>query len=117
MLIFSVFPGNDFDDDDFPLFRRFFPGGINSVRGYEARTLGPKDENGSEYGGSKQLVNNFEIIFPIISSAGLKGVVFYDIGEAFDDDESIWEAPELENKKTNHKIFKISFKFIYSNKL
>ena len=30
-----------------------------------------------------------EIIFPIFSSAGLKGVVFYDIGEAFDDDESI----------------------------
>jgi outer membrane protein insertion porin family len=81
--------GETLDDDEFPLFRRYFPGGINSVRGYEARTLGPKDENGSEFGGSKQLVNNLEIIFPIISSAGLKGVVFYDIGEAFDDDESI----------------------------
>lgn len=84
--------GSTFDDDTFPLFRRFFPGGINSVRGFESRTLGPKDENGNEYGGSKQFVNNFEIIFPILNSAGLKGVVFYDIGQAFDDDQSIkWD--------------------------
>jgi outer membrane protein insertion porin family len=84
--------GSTFDDDTFPLFRRFFPGGINSVRGFESRTLGPKDENGNEYGGSKQFVNNFEIIFPILNSAGLKGVVFYDIGQAFDDNQSIkWD--------------------------
>jgi outer membrane protein insertion porin family len=81
--------GDTFDGDTFPLFRRYFPGGINSVRGFKNRSLGPKDANGNEYGGSKELVNNLEIIFPIISSAGLRGVVFYDIGEAFDDDKSI----------------------------
>ena len=74
---------------DFPLFRRFFPGGINSVRGYEDRTLGPKDEDGNEYGGSKQIVNNLELIFPLVNSAGLKGVVFYDFGQAYDDNEDI----------------------------
>ena len=77
------------DDDPFPLFKRFFPGGINSVRGYRNRTLGPEDENGREYGGSKQVVNNLELIFPLINSAGFRGVVFYDIGQAFDDNESI----------------------------
>jgi outer membrane protein insertion porin family len=81
--------GNSYNGDPFPLFKRYFPGGINSVRGYKARTLGPVDENGNEFGGSKELVNNWEIIFPIISSAGLKGVVFYDAGEAFDDNEII----------------------------
>ena len=81
--------GETFDDDPFPLFRRFFPGGINSVRGFEIRTLGPKDANGNEFGGSKQLVNNLEIIFPLVQSAGLRGVIFYDLGEAFDDDQSI----------------------------
>jgi outer membrane protein insertion porin family len=81
--------GETFDDDPFPLYRRYFPGGINSVRGFKNRTLGPKDERGNEYGGSKQLVNNVELIFPLINSAGLKGVVFYDIGQSFDDDESI----------------------------
>ncbi|WKZ56821.1 MAG: outer membrane protein assembly factor BamA [Bdellovibrionota bacterium] len=75
--------------DPLPLFRRFFPGGINSVRGFESRTLGPKDEDGNEYGGSKELVNNVEVIFPLINSAGLRGVAFYDVGEAFDDDKSI----------------------------
>jgi outer membrane protein insertion porin family len=81
--------GETFDDEDFPLYKRYFPGGINSVRGYDNRSLGPTDEQGNEYGGSKQLVNNLELIFPLVSSAGLKGVVFYDVGEAFDDNESI----------------------------
>lgn len=81
--------GETFNDESFPLFRRFFPGGINSVRGFRLRTLGPRDDEGNEFGGSKQLVSNFELIFPIIQSAGLRGVVFYDIGDAFDDDESL----------------------------
>lgn len=81
--------GETFGDDTFPLFKRFFPGGINSVRGYESRELGPKDENGDEYGGSKQLVSNFELIYPLVQSIGLSGVVFYDVGNAFDDETSI----------------------------
>lgn len=81
--------GESFNDDPFPLFKRFFPGGINSVRGYDSRELGPKDEEGNEYGGNKQLVTNFEMIFPIVESFGLNGVAFYDIGNAFDDGESI----------------------------
>ena len=32
--------GETFDDDRFPLIRRFFPGGINSVRGFDAFELG-----------------------------------------------------------------------------
>lgn len=85
----SVGYGESFDDEPFPLFKRYFPGGINSVRGYKNRTLGPKDENGNEYGGAKEFVNNLEVIFPLINSAGFKGVVFYDAGNAFDDDETI----------------------------
>lgn len=81
--------GESLNDDPFPLFRRFFPGGINSVRGYRNRTLGPQDINGKYYGGSKQLVNNLEMIFPLLNSAGFKGVVFYDFGQAYDDNQSI----------------------------
>ncbi len=81
--------GESLNDDPFPLYRRFFPGGINSVRGYRNRTLGPQDDEGNYYGGSKQLVNNVEMIFPLINSAGFKGVVFYDVGQAYDDDQSI----------------------------
>jgi outer membrane protein insertion porin family len=81
--------GKSNNDEPFPLFNRYFPGGINSIRGFRVRKLGPKDENGSVYGGSKQLVNNLELIFPIATNAGFKGVLFYDVGNAFDDDESI----------------------------
>jgi outer membrane protein insertion porin family len=80
--------GQSLNDDPFPLYRRFFPGGINSVRGYQNRTLGPADINGQEYGGSKQFINNVELIFPLVTSAGLRGVVFYDVGQAYDDNEA-----------------------------
>lgn len=80
--------GKSLNDDAYPLFKRFFPGGINSVRGYESRSLGPK-EGDSEYGGSKQFVNNAELIFPLINSAGIKGVFFYDMGQAYDDNQSL----------------------------
>jgi outer membrane protein insertion porin family len=86
---FKLGYGQSFNDDPFPLFRRYFPGGINSVRGYKDRTLGPTDDQGHEYGGSKQVVDNLELIFPLVNSAGLKGVVFYDVGQAYDDDETM----------------------------
>jgi outer membrane protein insertion porin family len=81
--------GDSFNDNKLPLYVRYFPGGIDSVRGYEARKLGPTDDSGSRFGGSKQLVANFELIFPMLASAGLKGLVFYDTGEAFDDSTSL----------------------------
>ncbi len=81
--------GERIDGDRFPLFQRFFPGGINSLRGFDARRVGPRDENGGYFGGSKQLIMNFEIIFPLVPSVGLSGVAFYDMGNAYDDDETI----------------------------
>lgn len=73
----------------FPLYRRFFPGGINSNRGYDARRIGPKDARGQVYGGSSELLLNFDLIFPLVESVGLRGLVFFDAGNAFDDNESI----------------------------
>ena len=83
---------------EIPLFERFFPGGINSVRGYRARSLGPREpvfdpENNvvdtTPVGGSTQLINNNELIFPIVEQLGLRGVIFFDIGNAFRHDEGI----------------------------
>jgi len=34
-------------------------------------------------GGNKQVIFNFELEFPIFEKAGIKGVVFYDTGNAF----------------------------------
>jgi len=80
--------------EELPLFERYFPGGINSLRGYDPRSLGPLEEycdnTGNErncfeesVGGSQQLIVNNEVIFPIFSEAGLKGVMFVDSGNAW----------------------------------
>lgn len=80
--------------EELPLFERYFPGGISTVRGFRVRTLGPRErvrdsqtdtelETFEEIGGSQQLIINNELIFPIANDAGLKGVVFFDAGEAF----------------------------------
>ena len=77
---------------ELPLFERYFPGGINSIRGFATRTLGPREPifnaQGQEIqsdpiGGSLQLIVNNEIIFPIVEQLGLKGVVFFDAGNAW----------------------------------
>ncbi|MEW6614244.1 MAG: outer membrane protein assembly factor BamA [Thermodesulfobacteriota bacterium] len=74
---------------ELPLFERFFLGGINSLRGFKAYSVGPKDPaTGDVIGGNKQLLFNIEYIFPLYKKAGIKGVVFFDAGNAFDDNEN-----------------------------
>jgi outer membrane protein insertion porin family len=72
---------------ELPLFERYFPGGINSVRGFADRSLGPK-EDGDVVGGDKQAIANVEIHFPIAEQFGLRGLAFFDIGQAFKESES-----------------------------
>jgi outer membrane protein insertion porin family len=83
-------------NSDLPLFERYFLGGINSVRGFADRTLGPRapskcDDQGLNckstdvIGGDKALVLNTEILFPIMEQYGVRGVAFFDIGNAFND--------------------------------
>ena len=67
-----------------PLFERFFLGGPYSVRGFESRSLSPKDPNTGELvGGNKELVVNLEYTFPLVSEIGFKGVLFIDLGNAW----------------------------------
>ncbi|MGD0075455.1 MAG: outer membrane protein assembly factor BamA [Candidatus Binataceae bacterium] len=83
---------------ELPLYERFFPGGINSVRGYEFYSLGPRvvihEPNGMPLayeptGGSKELLLNNEVVFPIVEALGLRGVVFLDAGNAYRLSQSI----------------------------
>jgi outer membrane protein insertion porin family len=63
-------------------------GGISTVRGYDVRSLGP-EVNGVLIGGNKELIFNVEYIFPISLQLRLRGLVFFDAGNAFSEDESI----------------------------
>jgi len=73
--------------DDVPLGEKFFLGGIRTIRGFKTREVGPED-NGEYIGGEKMAYANFEYLFPIDKDLGLKGVLFYDVGNAWKDNES-----------------------------
>jgi outer membrane protein insertion porin family len=69
-----------------PLYERFYVGGIYTVRGLGFGDAGPKDPaTGDPIGGTTQLIFNTEYIFPIISEMRLKGVVFFDAGNSYED--------------------------------
>ncbi|MBW2406512.1 MAG: outer membrane protein assembly factor BamA, partial [Deltaproteobacteria bacterium] len=72
-----------------PDYERFYLGGINSVRGYEWREINVLDEDGNIIGGNKFVLFNAECIIPLLKQQGLVGVIFYDTGNVFNDDESI----------------------------
>jgi len=75
-------------DHPIPLFERYRLGGINSIRGFKAFSIGPKAPNGEVIGGDKELLFNFELTFPLASEIKLRGVIFFDAGNAFDVGES-----------------------------
>jgi outer membrane protein insertion porin family len=84
--------------DELPLFDRYFPGGISSFPGFKSRTLGPREERKNRFGevvattpvgGSEQVILSNEVIFPIVQSIGLKGVVFGYAGNAYGGDQGI----------------------------
>jgi len=72
------------DSDLVPLFDRFFAGGATSVRGYEYREVGPR-EDGDPIGGKAKLEGTLELSYPIIDI--IKGYAFFDFGQ-------VWEEVE-----------------------
>ena len=89
--------GASWTDRELPLFERYFAGGINSVRGFEYRTLGPREcpedmldcDDPEVIGGNKQLILKTELHFPILGQWGFRGSVFLDQGQAFGPSQNI----------------------------
>ncbi len=72
-----------------PIQNRFFLGGIDSVRGFSEGKISPKDDEGNCIGGEKEIVFNFELIFPILTELNFYGVAFYDMGNCWRMTESL----------------------------
>ena len=72
------------DSEGVPIFERFFIGGRTSVRGYDYREIGPKDETGEPLGGKSSLLLSAEYTFPLYENF-LRGAVFYDTGNVWED--------------------------------
>jgi outer membrane protein insertion porin family len=105
-----------------PIFERFFVGGINSVRGFRPRSLGPvvnvpvsPDPGaplfGFPKGGNKELIFNFELEFNIFQKVGIKGVVFFDAGNAFDDSENFTVYPDLAGWRKTKPMLRTAWGF------
>lgn len=77
-------------DKPVPLTELFFVGGINTMRGFVFGRAGPVDPvTYALLGANKQLIFNNDFIFTISSEAKLNGVIFFDYGKGFAQDESI----------------------------
>jgi len=61
-----------------PIYDRLYLGGANTLRGFDYREVGPKDEDGEPIGGQTLGRLTAEYTFPIISK--VRGAVFYDVG-------------------------------------
>ena len=66
---------------DIPASRRFYAGGGGSVRGYEFKSLGPRDAFGNVTGGKSLFEASLEARIRITETLGV--VPFFDMGQAY----------------------------------
>jgi outer membrane protein insertion porin family len=94
-----------FGSSGIPISERFYIGGMYSIRGYTLRSISPFLEVASSgidpasqldifySGGNKELILNFELEFPIIQQAGIRGVFFFDAGNTYDEKSFFFKDP------------------------
>lgn len=68
---------------DFPFFKNYYAGGIDSVRGYLGNTLGPKDSLQKPTGGNILATASLGLIFPNYLSENFRTSVFVDAGNVY----------------------------------
>jgi outer membrane protein insertion porin family len=76
-----------------PIFQKIFLGGEYSIRGFDIRSVSPRDEvSGVQIGGNKSLLFNAEYLINIAGPVRL--VLFYDAGQVRDiGDRFAWKEP------------------------
>jgi outer membrane protein insertion porin family len=85
MLRGDVGYADGYSGNPLPFFKAFFAGGVGSVRGYEAASLGPRDVFGNSLGGRRKIVGNAELFYPLAKGdKAVRATVFVDGGQIYD---------------------------------
>jgi len=87
------------EENKLPVYEKFYLGGLNTIRGFDSGKVSPLELNSdgvtySKIGGEKMWYGNVEWIFPIVKDIGLKGLVFFDIGNVYTDSQT-WDVADL----------------------
>ncbi len=87
------------DTTRLPFFENYYGGGAGSVRGFEARSLGPRDSEGDPIGGNLYYAGGLELLFPppfVKESESVRLAAFVDAGTVLDTDQSdYFDSDEL----------------------
>lgn len=89
--------GGKYGGDPYPFFRNFFIGGADSLRGFEERSLGPKDSQGRPIGGNLLVNFRTSVIFPVPFKPDLEMIrpsIFMDVGQVYDTYKIYYRRPD-----------------------
>jgi outer membrane protein insertion porin family len=73
-------------DKPLPFFKNYYAGGPGTVRGFEDFSLGPRDLENNVLGGTRRVVTNLELLFPMPGAAQEKSLrlgAFIDAGQVY----------------------------------
>lgn len=92
MLNGEIGAANGMGGKPLPFYKNFYAGGVTSVRGYDAYSLGPTDSQGNILGGTKRLVGNAEFLFPMPGTGvdrSMRLSLFLDAGQVYGSDQKM----------------------------